>query len=193
MRVCASSCPISYHKSIGGRSSSVTLTSRRSTGGPREARLVHVVDLARMVFAWWNPEEQGKKSRTGRGSVCNLARQSHRCGSFFVGFLIPVVNMQSLRWPVDGCGGARSRTLQVRMYCSISRVARHVLPAATLARSFLLHAVCARTFLFLSFANVSNNQTNSRAVSVGSIACVAVVHSMAFLSTPVRGNLRCNV
>ena len=76
--VCASFCPISYHKSIGGRSSSATSSRRRSTGssrrvaaasrrsgrsarraGPREARFVHVVDLVRqsraMVFAWWNP------------------------------------------------------------------------------------------------------------------------------------------
>ena len=81
---CVSFCPISYHKSIGGRSSSrwragrATSSRRRSSGrsrrvaaasrrsgrsarraGPREARFVHVVDLARqsraMVAAWWNP------------------------------------------------------------------------------------------------------------------------------------------
>ena len=75
---CVSFCPISCHKSTGGRSSSATSSRRRSTGrsrrvaaasrrsgrsarraGPREARFVHVVDLARqsraMVFAWWNP------------------------------------------------------------------------------------------------------------------------------------------
>ena len=76
--VCASFCPISCHKSIGGRSSSGTSSRQRSSGlsrrvaaanrrsersarraGPREARIQHVVDLARqsraMVFAWWNP------------------------------------------------------------------------------------------------------------------------------------------
>ena len=76
--VCASFCPMSYHKSTGGRSSSATSSRRRSTGrsrrvaaasrrsgrsarraGAREARFVHVVDLARqsraMVVAWWNP------------------------------------------------------------------------------------------------------------------------------------------
>ena len=60
---------------------------------------------------------------------------------------------------------------------------------------FLLRAVCAKTFLFLSFASVSNNQTNSPEVSVGSThrLCCFVVHSMAFFFTPVRGNLCCNV
>ena len=77
-------CPISYHKSTGGRSSSrwragrATSSRRRNSGrsrrvaaasrrsgrsarraGPTEARFVHVVDLAKqsgaMVFAWWNP------------------------------------------------------------------------------------------------------------------------------------------
>ena len=84
-----------------GRSQRVAAASRRSErsarrAGPREARFVHFVDLARqshaMVFAWWNPcnhqaiigavdggesEEQGKKSRSKRGSLCTLARQSH--------------------------------------------------------------------------------------------------------------------
>ena len=64
--------------------------------------------------------------------------------------------------------------------------------ATSLARSFL-HAVCAKTFSFLSFASVSNNQTNSPEVSMGSIAFVFVVHSMAFFFTAVRGNLCCNV
>ena len=72
---CVSFCPISYHKSTGGRISSSTSSRRRSSGrsrrvaaasrrsgrsarraGPREARFVHV-DLARqssaMVFAWY--------------------------------------------------------------------------------------------------------------------------------------------
>ena len=74
------------------------LRRRRSTGrsrrarraGPREARFVHVVDLARQsratVFAWWNPciirpycaadEGAGGAGQEG-GSVCNLPRQSH--------------------------------------------------------------------------------------------------------------------
>ena len=68
----------------------------------------------------------------------------------------------------------------------------YVLPATSLARSFLLRAVCAKTFSFLSFATVSNNQTNSPEVSMGSIAFVFVVHSMAFFFTAVRGNLCCN-
>ena len=70
---------ISYHKSIGGRSSSMRATSSRRRGAGRSrrvaaascrsgrngrrarsgvARFVHVMDLARqsraMVFAWWN-------------------------------------------------------------------------------------------------------------------------------------------
>ena len=89
--------------------------------------------------------------------------QSHWFG-FICFFFHSLVNRQSLRLPVDGCGGAESRTLQVRMCCQ-----SHVLPATSLARSFLLHAVCAKTFLFLSFACVSNNQTNSPEVSLGSI------------------------
>ena len=40
------------------------------------------------------------------------------------------MNRESLRQPVDGCGGAGSsakrRTLQGRMYCSISCLVRHV-------------------------------------------------------------------
>ena len=44
----------------------------------------------------------------------------------FVLFVFPLVNRQSLRQPVDGCGGARSRALQVRMCCSISCLVRHV-------------------------------------------------------------------
>ena len=36
------------------------------------------------------------------------------------------MNRQSLRRPVDGCGGARRRTLQVRTYSPISCLARHV-------------------------------------------------------------------
>ena len=83
--VCASFCPISYHKSTGGRSSSATSSRRRSTGrsrrvaaasrrsgrsarraGAREARFVHVVDLAkqsRAMAAWWNPCTSGLIAR----------------------------------------------------------------------------------------------------------------------------------
>ena len=63
----------------------------------------------------------------------------------------------------------------------------------SLARSFLLYAVCAKKFLFLSIAGVSNNQTDSPKVAMGSIAFVFVVHSMAFFLTAVRGNLCRNV
>ena len=84
--VCASFCPISNHKSTSGRSSSATSSRRRSTGrsrrvaaasrrsgrsarraGAREARFVHVVDLARQsratVAAWWNPCTSGLIAR----------------------------------------------------------------------------------------------------------------------------------
>ena len=52
------------------------------------------------------------------------------------------------------------------------------MPATSLARSFLLHAVCAKTLLFLSFAGVSNNQTNSPEVATGSIAFVFVLQCL---------------
>ena len=68
-------------------------SARRS--GPREARFVHVVDLARqshaMVFAWWNPciirpccagwRRNGRRAGSGEArfvNLANLARQSHR-------------------------------------------------------------------------------------------------------------------
>ena len=84
------------------------------------------------------------------------------------------------------CGG-RSTAAEApgveRCRCACT-VQFHVLPATSFARSFLLHAVCANTFLFLSFASVSNNQTNSPEVSMGSIAFVFVVHSIAFFFCP---------
>ena len=44
------------------------------------------------------------------------------------------------------------------------------------------YSVCAKTFLFLSFANVSHNQTNSPEVSMGSvIACVFCCPFRGFL------------
>ena len=53
-----------------------------------------------------------------------------------------------------------------------------------LSQDLFFYAVCAKTFLFLSFASVSNNQTNSPKVAVGSIACVfcCPFHGLLFLS-----------
>ena len=54
------------------------------------------------------------------------------------------MNRQSLRQPVDGCGGAGSRTLQVRMCCSISCLVRHV---SRKVFSFCMHV---NRFFFLT-------------------------------------------
>ena len=66
-------------------------------------------------------EEQGQE---------RLALQSRKTVTLMLFYLLfffsPIVIRQSLRRPVDGCGGARSRTMQVRMYCSISCLVRHV-------------------------------------------------------------------
>ena len=126
------------------------------------------------------PEEQGKKSRAKRGSHIDVVSS--------VGFFI------SPSETGNHCGG-RSTAAGApgvgRCRCACF-VQFHVLSATSLARSFLLRAVCAKTFLFLSFADVSNKQTNSPEVSVGSIACVLVVHFMPFLLTLARGNMCCN-
>ena len=99
------------------------------------------------------------------------------------------MNRQSLRRP-----GRRLRRRQASNAAGAHVQSNFMsCPRTSLARSFLLHAVCAKTFLFLSFAGVSNNQTNSPEVSMGSITFVFVVHSMAFFFTAVRGNLCCNV
>ena len=140
MRVCASFCPISYHKSIGGRSSSATSSRRTSTGrsrrvaaasrrsgrsarraGPREARFVHVVDLARqsraMVFAWWNSciirpycaadggAGGGAQEEQGSERLALQPRKTVTLILFYL-FFYSFVNTQSLRQPVDGCEGA---------------------------------------------------------------------------------------
>ena len=66
---CVSFCPISCHKSIGGRSSSrwragrSTSSRRRGTGRSR-----------RVAAASRRSGEERKKSRAGRGSLCELCK-----------------------------------------------------------------------------------------------------------------------
>ena len=146
--------PSPIHKSIGGRSSSATSSRRRSAGrsrrvaaasrrsgrsarraGPREARFVHVMYLARqsraMVFVWWNPciirpycaADGGAGGAGPREARFVISQDNH---IDFVLFGFSPCERAILRQPVDGCGGAGSRALQVRMCCSISCVVRHV-------------------------------------------------------------------
>ena len=116
--------PSPHHKSIGGRSSSrwragrATSSRRRSSGrsrrvaaasrrsgrsarraGPREARFVHVVDLARqsraMVAAWWNPciirpycaaDGGAEEELRGRASLAAVTVSRHNRLAFLLCF-----------------------------------------------------------------------------------------------------------
>ena len=64
--------------------------------------------------------------RAGPGEARLVISQDGHIDFVLFLFFYPFVNRHSLRQPVDGCGGARSRTLQVRMCCSISCLVRHV-------------------------------------------------------------------
>ena len=114
--VCASFCPISYHKSIGDRSSSATSSRRRSAGRSRR-------------FAAASRRSGRSARRAGpREARFVISQDSHIDIFLFVVVVVlsAYVNRQSLRRSVDGCGGAGRRTLQVRMCCSISCLVRHV-------------------------------------------------------------------
>ena len=76
----------------------------------------------------WTCSRSGRSARrAGLGEArFVILRDSHIGLVLFVGFFLSLVNRQSLRLPVDGCGGAGSRTLQVRTCCSISCLVRHV-------------------------------------------------------------------
>ena len=89
------------------------------------------------------------------------------------------MNRQSLRRP----GVER---LQVRMFF----FQLHVLPA-TISRKGM-RCVRKRSYLSLSFADESNNQTNSPEVSMGSIACFCCpVHGLLFHSRTRQFVLQC--
>ena len=99
------------------------------------------------------------------------------------------MNRQSLRLPVDGCGGAGSRTLQVRTCSSISCLA-HVSHkvfsfACDMCENVLISHFCQRVEHLDELAGSFCGFHPS--------LVFFVVHSMAFFFTPVRGNLCCNV
>ena len=94
---------------IGGRSSSATPSRRRSTGRTRR------------VAAACRRSGSSARRAGPRKARFVISQDSHIGFVLFVGFsLIPGEQ------PVDGCGGAGSRTMQVRMCCSISCLVRHV-------------------------------------------------------------------
>ena len=112
-----------------------------------------------------------------------ILQDSHIDLVLFFGFLIS--------FSEQAIGAAAGRRLRRRQASSAAgahvQSKLHVLPATSLARSFLLHAVCAKTFFFLSFRSVLNNQTNSLEVAMGSIACVffffcCPFHGLLFLA-----------
>ena len=77
------------------------------------------------------------------------------------------MNRQSLRRPVDGCGGARSRTLQVRMCCSISCIVRHV---SRKVFSFCMHVNRFFFLTLLAFTRSFCHPRHAMACSFGTLS-----------------------
>ena len=137
---------------------------------------------------WRSRRTCSRSRRSGRRAGLGEARfviwhDSHIDLVLFVGFLISLCEQAIIT-----AAGRRLRRRQAS-----NAAGAHVQFNFMSCPPRLSQDLCAKTFLFLSFASVSNNQTNSTEVTVGSIACVFVVHSRAFFFTAVRGNMCCNV
>ena len=167
MCVCASFRPISYHKkqlidfvetkkywtlpkSCGSQSSEweERKKSRAKRGSlcTRDGSLKTVTCHGRVEPVYHQALLRGRWRswrRNGRRAGLTL-RTSPDSHIDFVFIYFSLKNRQSLRQPVDGCGGARSRRLQVSMSCSISCLVRHV--------SRKVFSLCMHVNRFFSFS-----------------------------------------
>ena len=141
-----------------------TAAGRRGTGRSRSRRTCS------------RSRRSARRAGLGEARLVIL-QDSHIDLVLFVGFLISL----SEQAVIAAAGGRLRRHQESNAACTVQF---HVLPATSLARSFLLHAVCAKTFLFLSFAGVPNNQTNSPEVSMVPSLVFFIVHSIAFFFCP---------
>ena len=121
--------------------------------------------VSRRVAAASRRSERSAR-RAGPGEARLVISQDGHIDFVLFLFFIPFVNRHSLRQPVDGCGGARSRTLQVRRCCSISCLVRHV---SRKVFSFCMH-VNRFFFSFLAFTRSCCHPRHAMACSFGTLS-----------------------
>ena len=128
----------------------------------------------------WTCSRSGRSARrAGVGEARFVILQdSHIDLVLFVGFLIALCEQAIIT-----AAGRRLRRRQASNAAG-AHVQSNFMSCPRLSQDLFFCMRYVRKRSLFSFAGVSNNQTNSLEVSVGSIAFVFVVHSMAFFPLP---------